>query len=51
MIKIEMLKGGTKIEMTGLEPILFAEAGIMLRELYSGLKKNNGEESAKKNDP
>lgn len=48
MIKIEMLKGGTKIEMTGLEPILFAEAGIMLRELYSGLKKNNGEESAKK---
>ena len=48
MIKIELSREGLEINVSGIEPIVYAEAGFMLSQLYRCLRKSSGEESAKK---
>lgn len=48
MIKVELSKEGLEINMSGIEPIVYAEAGFVLNQLYSCLRKSSGEESAKR---
>lgn len=48
MIKVELSREGLEIDMSGIGPIVYAEAGFMLNQLYSCLRKSSGEESAKK---
>ena len=48
MIKVELSKEGLEINVSGIEPIVYAEAGFVLNRLYLRLRKSSGEESAKK---
>ena len=48
MIKIELSREGLEINMSGIEPIVYAEAGFVLNRLYLRLRKSSGEELAKR---
>ena len=51
MIKIELSREGLEIDMSGIEPIVYAEAGFMLRQLYRCLRKSSGRRISEKDDP
>ena len=48
MIKVELLKKGLEINIKGMGPIVYAEAGIMLNRLYHNIAENVGKEAAKR---
>lgn len=47
MIKAEVKKMGTEIAIKGPEPVILAEATLLMQQIYESLKENNGEKMAK----
>ena len=47
MIKVELSREGLEIDMSGIEPIVYAEAGFVLQHLYDYLRAKEGDECAK----
>lgn len=47
MIKAEVKRAGTEIAIKGPEPVILAEAMLLMQQIYETLKENNGEKVAK----
>lgn len=47
MIKAEVKNIGTEIAIKGSEPVILAEATLLMQQIYEILKENNGEKLAK----
>lgn len=47
MIKAEVKNTGTEIVIKGSEPIILAEATLLMEQIYKILKENNGEKVVK----